>query len=72
MAASEKQVFIIGACRTPIGNLNSSLSTLPAAQLGSTAIKKALERANVPADKVSEAVNIGQILTASQGQNPAS
>ena len=70
MAASEKQVFIVGACRTPIGNLNGSLSTLPAAQLGSTAIKEALERANVPADKVSEVI-MGQTLTAGQGQNPA-
>ena len=70
MAASEKQVFIVGACRTPIGNLNGSLSTFPAAQLGSTAIKEALERANVPADKVSEVI-MGQTLTAGQGQNPA-
>ena len=65
-----KQVYIVGAARTPIGNLNGSLSTLPAHQLGSVVIKAALERANVPVDKVSEAL-VGQSLTACQGQNPA-
>lgn len=65
-----KQVYIVGAARTPIGSLNGSLSTLPAHQLGSVVIKAALERANVPVDKVSE-VLVGQALTACQGQNPA-
>ena len=47
-----KEVYIVGAARTPIGSLNGSLSTLSAHQLGSVAIKSALERANISPDKV--------------------
>ena len=67
---SAEEVFIVGACRTAIGSLNGALSSLPAHQLGSVAIKAALDRSGVPYEKVSE-VLIGQVLTAGQGQNPA-
>ena len=70
MSATEKKVFIVGACRTPIGNLNGALSSLPAAKLGTAAIKGALERAQISPDKVSEVI-MGQALTAAQGQNPS-
>ena len=70
MSAPAKKVFIVGACRTPIGNLNGSLSSLPAAKLGTTAIKGALERAKISPEKVSEVI-MGQALTAGQGQNPS-
>ena len=70
MSTSQKSVFIVGACRTPIGNINGSLSTLPAAKLGTVVIEGALNRAQVTPDKVSEVI-MGQALTAAQGQNPA-
>ncbi len=63
-------VVIVSAARTPIGTFNGSLATLPAHELGRTAIVAALERAGVDPAEVSEVV-IGQILTAAQGQNPA-
>ncbi len=61
---------IVGAARTPIGNLNGALGSLRASELGSLAIQEALRRAKVPAADVSDVI-MGQILTAGQGQNPA-
>ena len=63
-------IVIAGAARTPVGSFNGALSTLPAHQLGQTAIKAALQRAGVEAAEVDEVI-LGQILTAAQGQNPA-
>ncbi|MEW6257944.1 MAG: acetyl-CoA C-acetyltransferase [Pseudomonadota bacterium] len=65
-----EDVVIVGAARTPVGSFNGALGTLPAHQLGSIAIKAALERAGVSSDAVSEVI-LGQVLTAAQGQNPA-
>jgi acetyl-CoA C-acetyltransferase len=64
------EVVIVAAARTPIGRLNGSLSTLPAHELGRTAIAEALRRAQVKPDEVSEVI-LGQVLTAGTGQNPA-
>ncbi len=63
-------IVIVSAARTAVGNFNGAFSTLPAHDLGSIAIKAALERAKVDAKQVSEVI-IGQILVAGQGQNPA-
>ena len=63
-------VVIISATRTPVGALNGVFATLPAHELGKTAIKAALDRAGVEPARVSEVI-MGQILTAGQGQNPA-
>ena len=49
---ANKDVFIVGAARTPIGSLNGTLSTLPAHELGSIAITAALERAKISKEKV--------------------
>jgi acetyl-CoA C-acetyltransferase len=65
-----QETVIVGAARTPIGNLNGALSSLPAAELGAIAIRKALERANVAPGEVDEAI-MGQVLTAGVGMNPA-
>ena len=61
---------IVGGARTPIGRLLGSLSGFTGAQLGGLAIKAALERAGVPADRV-EYVIMGQVLQAGEGQIPA-
>ncbi|HEU0222665.1 MAG TPA: acetyl-CoA C-acetyltransferase, partial [Paracoccaceae bacterium] len=63
-------VVIAAAARTAVGSFNGAFATIPAHDLGSAAIKAALERAGVPAADVSETI-MGQILTAAQGQNPA-
>ena len=63
-------IVIVGAARTPVGAFNGAFASLPAHELGRTAIKEALKRAGVEAPKVSEVI-MGQILTAGQGQNPA-
>ena len=63
-------VVIVSATRTPVGAFNGAFATLPAHELGKTAIKAALDRAGVQAPQVSEVI-MGQILTAGEGQNPA-
>src|SRR5499433_3982398 len=63
-------VVIVSATRTPVGAFNGTFASLPAHELGKTAIKAALDRAGVEAPRVSEVI-MGQILTAGQGQNPA-
>ncbi|MEM9049803.1 MAG: acetyl-CoA C-acetyltransferase [Pseudomonadota bacterium] len=63
-------VVIAAAARTAVGSFNGAFANTPAHDLGSAAIKAALDRAGVPAADVSETI-MGQILTAGQGQNPA-
>ena len=64
------EVVVAGAARTPVGTFNGALSSVSASYLGSVAIKEALKRAEVDPAEVDEAI-LGQVLTASQGQNPA-
>ncbi|WP_290772253.1 acetyl-CoA C-acetyltransferase [Anaerofustis sp.] len=64
------KVVLAGACRTAIGTMGGSLSTVPAEKLGSIVIKEALKRANVPADQVDQ-VYMGCVIQAGLGQNVA-
>jgi acetyl-CoA C-acetyltransferase len=63
-------IVIVSAARTPIGSFNGALASQTAAQLGTVALKAAMERAKVSPDEVNEVI-LGQVLTAAQGQNPA-
>jgi len=63
-------VVIVGAARTPQGKLKGQLAPLTGVQLGTVAIKGALEQGGVPAETV-EAVYMGQVLQAGAGQAPA-
>src|SRR4051794_32349772 len=63
-------VVIVGAARTPGGAFNGAFGSLPAHELGKTAIAGSLKRAGIEGERVSEVI-LGQILTAAQGQNPA-
>tara|TARA_R110002124_G_scaffold254044_2_gene419475 strand:+ start:14006 stop:15184 length:1179 start_codon:yes stop_codon:yes gene_type:complete len=65
-----KEVVIVAAARTPIGSFMGSLSSLSATQLGSTAIKGALEKINLDPSKVQE-VFMGNVVQAGVGQAPA-
>jgi acetyl-CoA C-acetyltransferase len=62
-------VVIASGARTPVGSFTGAFANVPAHDLGTVAIKAALERARVAPSEVSEVV-LGQILTAGQGQNP--
>src|SRR5919112_6447363 len=64
------KTVILGAARTPIGKMGGGLSTIDATELGATAIKAALERADVAPDDVQHVV-MGQVLQAGQGQIPS-
>ncbi len=70
MSADSATIVIAAAARTPVGSFNGSLASLPAHELGRTAIKGALDRAGVAPGDVSEVI-MGQILTAGVGQNAA-
>ncbi|KAJ9648434.1 erg10, acetyl-CoA C-acetyltransferase [Coniosporium tulheliwenetii] len=63
-------VYIVSAARTPVGMFQGSLAGLSAIQLGSHAIKAAVERAGVKPEAVEE-VFFGNVLSANLGQNPA-
>jgi acetyl-CoA C-acetyltransferase len=64
------KTVILSAARTPIGKLGGGLSTVDATELGGTAIKAALERADVSPDQIQHVV-FGQVLQAGQGQIPS-
>ena len=64
------EVVIVSAARTPIGSFNGSLSSLSAAQLGSKAIKGALDKIDLDPSIVEE-VYMGCVLQANVGMNPA-
>src|SRR3989441_1967339 len=63
-------IAIVGAARTPIGGLQGDFASLSANDLGSVAIKAAVERAGIAADAVDEVI-MGCVLPAGQGQAPA-
>lgn len=65
-----RKVVLAGGCRTAIGTMGGSLSTVPAADLGTAVIKEAMKRAKVTPDMVDE-VYMGCVIQAGQGQNVA-
>src|SRR2546428_436432 len=63
-------VYILSAARTPIGKFGGGLSTVPATELGATAIRAAVQRAGIAPERVDEAI-MGQVIQAGAGQAPA-
>lgn len=63
-------IVIVGAARTPMGGFQGDLKDVTAPQLGATAIKAALDKAQVAAQEVQEVI-MGCVLPAGQGQAPA-
>ncbi len=61
---------IVSTARTPFGKLGGGLSDRSATELGSIAIKAALERAGLEPGEVEYAI-MGQVLQAGAGQAPA-
>jgi acetyl-CoA C-acetyltransferase len=61
---------IVSAVRTPIASFGGALSSIEAPKLGATAVKAAVERANIDASVVDE-VFLGNVCSANLGQAPA-
>ncbi|MBA3246399.1 MAG: acetyl-CoA C-acyltransferase, partial [Actinobacteria bacterium] len=61
---------IVAAVRTPFGKLGGGLAKHEATELGSLAIRAALDRVGIENDEV-EYVIMGQVLQAGAGQAPA-
>jgi len=67
---SMKEVYVVSAVRTPMGSFMGAFSNIPATQLGSIAIRAAVERASIEVSAVDE-VFMGNVLQAGVGQAPA-
>ena len=65
-----REVYIVSAIRTPMGSFGGSLAALSATELGSIAIKGALEKAGIEGKEVDE-VLMGNVVSANLGQAPA-
>ncbi|MBN9462440.1 MAG: acetyl-CoA C-acetyltransferase [Burkholderiales bacterium] len=63
-------IVIVSAARTPIGAMQGELSGLAGHQLGSVAIRAAVERAGLKPEQIQEVI-MGCVLPAGQGQAPA-
>ena len=63
------QVYIVGAARTPVGSFRSSLAEKTAVELGSIAIKGALEKSKLKPNQI-QAIYMGNVLSAGLGQAP--
>ena len=65
-----RDVFIVGAARTPIGSFLGTIKDFKAPELGGLAIKEALKRAGVKGEDVEEVI-MGNVVSAGVGQAPA-
>ncbi|WP_371188952.1 acetyl-CoA C-acyltransferase [Thalassotalea maritima] len=63
-------IVIVSAMRTPMGGFMGGLSAVTAPELGSTAIKAAVEQAGIASDQVDELI-MGCVLPAGLKQAPA-
>jgi acetyl-CoA C-acetyltransferase len=63
-------VVICSFARTPMGGFQGALSAVKATDLGAAAVKAAVERAGIPAEKVDQ-IFMGCVLPAGLGQAPA-
>lgn len=68
--SSRLQTVLVSGVRTPIGSFQGRLATYSAPKLGGLVMQAALERAGVPAEKLSEVI-MGCVLSAGLGQAPA-
>ena len=68
--STNKNIVITSAARTAIGSFRGSLKDMQAADLGATVIKSVIKKSNLDFKDIDELI-MGQVLTASTGQNPA-
>ncbi|HEP1473945.1 acetyl-CoA C-acetyltransferase [Streptococcus pyogenes] len=65
-----KNIVIVEALRTPIGAFGGSLKSVSAVELGTTVLKKILDKTQVKPEMVDEVI-LGNVLHAGLGQNVA-
>jgi len=65
-----REVVIVSACRTAVGDFAGSLSSVSATDLGALVIKEAIKRAGIKNEDVDEVI-MGSVLPHGLGQNPA-
>lgn len=65
-----REVVILSAARTPIGNFGGGLAKFSAVDLGVFAAKEAIKRAGISPNDIDETI-VGNILSAGEGQNIA-
>ena len=65
-----ESLVIVAAARTAVGSFNGSLAGISAADLGAIVIRDLLKKTNLAPEAIDEVI-LGQVLTASTGQNPA-
>lgn len=65
-----KEVVIVSAARTAVGNFGGGLANLSAGEIGVVAAKEAIIRAGIAPELVDEVV-VGNVLSAGLGQNVA-
>ena len=70
MNEKKNNVVITAALRTAIGAFNGSLTNKQAHELGSIVIKEVIKKSHLKPDNIDDLI-MGQVLTASTGQNPA-
>ena len=66
----KKDIVITAASRTAVGSLGRSLKNIPGVDLGSAVILDSIKKSKIKAEEIDEVI-MGQVLTASTGQNPA-
>ncbi|MCD6150699.1 MAG: acetyl-CoA C-acetyltransferase [Deltaproteobacteria bacterium] len=64
-----KEVVIVSAVRTAIGNFQGGLSSFTATDLGALVIKESIRRAGIEKNKVDEVI-MGNVVPIGLGQNP--
>ena len=65
-----RDVYIVSAARTPIGNFLGALRSFRAPELGGIVIKEAVKRAGLSPQEVDEVI-MGNVVSAGLGQAPA-
>ncbi len=65
-----RKIILAGACRTPIGVLGGTLSSVSTADLGAVVIKEAIRRTEIAPEDVDQ-VYMGCVIQAGLGQNVA-
>ncbi|GJM44101.1 MAG: acetyl-CoA acetyltransferase [Gemmatimonadota bacterium] len=68
--SKDREAVIVSAARTAIGKFGGTLAGTPAPRLGAVAIRAAVERSGVAADRVDDVI-MGCVLSAGVGQAPA-
>ena len=67
----KNSIVITSAVRTAVGSLGKTLKNVPGDELGASVISESIKRSTIEKEDIDEII-MGQVLTGSTGQNPAS